>query len=441
MHDADRNIVLVTVDSLRADYCSFLGSNAPETPHLDALASEGVVFENAIAPGPRTPISVPETLTGVPMPTLGDCPDEERARHIADHVAENATLPEQLASRGYTTAAVNANPWTSSWTGFDDEFDTFVDHTDVTEVSPVVQSLLSVLGGTHAGTMALWAGRWFHNSQFFSQWPTLYDDVKRLVDTLPEPYFLWVFLMDTHNPYVVPREYREESSTLGMYYSLLRSNRALTHSGDSALQEDMPKRIHRGILNAYRDSVRSVDSFVGRLHDDMGEEAILAVHSDHGEAFGDHGTYGHHQVLYEENIRVPLIVADGGEESGLRVTDPISLRSLTPMLSARGHGEPIDGRWVEELVTSRTQDGRAIAVRGANKKYVEDDETERFYDLREDSGERRGLSGDDIDDARRYRAKARSFKQTVPEKPSPTVKHSRGISESRVKLLEELGYR
>jgi len=441
MSNADPNIILVTVDSLRGDHCSFLTSNAPDAPNLDALASEGVVFENAIAPGPRTPISMPETLTGALMPALGDCPDEERAHHIADHVTEHTTLPEELASRDYTTAAVNANPWTSSWTGFDDLFDTFVDHTDVTEVSPVVQSLLSVLGGTHAGTMALWASRWFHHRQFFSQWPTLYGDVERLVDTLPEPYFLWIFLMDTHNPYVVPREYREESSTFGMYYNLLRSNSVLTHSGDSALQENMSKRVHRGVLKAYRDSVRSVDSFFGRLHDDIDEEAILAVHSDHGEAFGDHGTYGHHQVLYEENIRVPLVVAGGGEKSGSRVTDPISLRSLTPMLSAVGDGEPIDGRWSEELVTSRTLDGRATAVRGVNKKYVKDDETECFYNLREDPGERRGLSDEEVDDARRYRAKARSFKEAIPEKPPPTVKQSQGLSKSRVKLLEELGYR
>ena len=464
MAETDPNVVLVTADSLRADHCGHLGCDRSLTPAIDALAADGVAFERAVAPGPRTPISVPESMTGSPMATIRDCSDEERGGHIAAHVAANETLPERLSARGYATAAVNANPWTSSWTGFDDCFDEFVDESDVQSRSPAVRSVLSVAGGTELGTLALWGARWVHRSQFFSQWPALYGSVERLIESLPEPYFLWVFLMDTHSPYIAPRRFREESSTLGLYTSLLRGNRPFTAAtGDSTLRPSMPRSVHVGLSKAYRDAVRSVDGFVERLRADLDEDALLAVHADHGEAFGEHGSYGHQQALYEENLRVPLVVSGPGVPAGERVADPFSLRSLTSMLLDAADGGLRPDDWTDEFVVSRTQDGRRIAVTDGDVKYALEDETERVHDLDADPLERRNLlettpgradeepsiddesdeSGDDgaIVGADRFRAVREAFEAEVPRSAYAGDRPERQLSQSRADLLKQLGYR
>lgn len=128
-----RNIVLVTVDSLRADHCEFMGYEKDTTPTLDAMAEEGVAFENAIAPGPKTPEAMPAIFTGCHPPLRTENtsePTDERKARIRDHMRIRSTIPKRLQERGYTTIGFTPNPYTSRHYNFDKGFDHFEDFLD-----------------------------------------------------------------------------------------------------------------------------------------------------------------------------------------------------------------------------------------------------------------------------------------------------------------------
>lgn len=393
-----RNIVLVTVDSLRADHCGFLDDSPTLdgvretgeslTPTLDGLTDESVVFETAIAPGPRTPSSVPVVFTGehVGREEKGVYRNWEEKRkrwrdrreRIRRHLARHRTLTERLAERGYATAAVTANPWTATDTGFDRGFDHFY-----------------AVGNDDSPS---WFGRLFEratgtDTDWLLRWPAFYDAVLERQRALTEPYFLWMFLLDPHQPYLAPRRYRAENSAPAMYYANLRYNRF--HGYMDVLPAHLDTRLRR----AYRDTVRSVDGFVERLLGDVGaDDPVLVVHADHGEAFYEHGTYGHRQQLYEENIHVPLLVHNAGRTG--RVSDPVALRHLPRVLDSITGSTFDPEKFTSPFVVSRTEEDERVSVRGAAWKYVcggDDWEYvrggtgEALYHLQSDPGERTNL--------------------------------------------------
>ena len=140
-----QNIVLVTVDSLRADHCSFAGYDRETTPALDEMAADGLVFENAIAPGAITPESLPAIFTGRYPATPSD--DGGRIAttrgQIRRHMQVCDTLPERLSRLGYTTGAFTPNPWTSRYFGFDQGFDRFEDFMDADISSSIWERMLA----------------------------------------------------------------------------------------------------------------------------------------------------------------------------------------------------------------------------------------------------------------------------------------------------------
>jgi len=375
------DIVLVTIDSLRADHCGWHDGGAELTPFLDELAAESLTYTAAIAPGPRTFSSVPVTLTGDPLaaapgPITGD---DDRIARMKAHMTSHTALAERVRDEGYTTVAFTANPWTSADVAFDRGFDRF------TEVGREGGEIHDLLGDTPLGEPARLFDHWLHKDRWFSQWRTFYDDIVATVEGIDGPVFAWVFLLDTHNPYLVPRADRYESSTLGMYAALYRANELLGQAdGKSGLGTEIDDRTLDRLRAAYRDSVRSVDTFVERLVTDLGDPVVV-FHSDHGEAFGEHGTFGHQSAVYEENIHVPLLVHGVGEGT---VTDPVSLRSVPELvLPAARRGSVDPDAVTTDYAVARTLDDSAVGLRGRRWKYVRTADGDRLFDLVEDPGE------------------------------------------------------
>lgn len=383
------NIVLVTVDSLRADHCGFLNNECGLTPALDSLANEGVVFENAVSPGPRTPSSMPTIFTGQFLYSQGYRTEQwqKRRLRIIDHLARFTTIAERMHSRGYTTYGFNTNPWTTADTGFNIGFDRFADIGfdedigDVTDFSIIrfIDQFLDATGNEHLF-------RWDNKKYWFAHWTQFYD---RIIDTLREvnePYFTWIFLTDSHLPYIVPNQFREESSALEMYYSAFRQNR---HSGD----DDYPPHVVTLLRRAYRDTIRSVDGFFNRLKSDISnEDTRIIVHADHGEAFGEHGTYGHQRSFYEENINVPFLLANTVRTE--RVSDLVTLRSLPAVIERVADKRRADsfGDLAVEMATSTTENRGSHAVLQGDWKYV--DNGQKLYNLAWDPKERTNLATD-----------------------------------------------
>lgn len=314
------NVILVTVDSLRADYCGHHGGRESTTPTLDQLAREGVVFERAIAPGPRTPDSVPAIFTGT-SPKMGDRTLEQERELIRKHLLTHQTIPERLEKHGYETAALTPNPYASRYFGYDQLFHHFEDFMDEDRSKRIFERTLEEGSTVDAAARLLLCG--LQRESVFKPWEAYYDELIQLTCRLDEPYFIWVFPMDCHMPYLAGSASRTQF-WWESYYANLR-----WYWNDKT--ERFRDSTHERLETAYRDSVRHVDKFLMQLLRDV-EDTRLVVTADHGEAFYEHGIYGHPpDHFYEENLHVPLVVHDGIHQD--TVKEVVSLRKLPELLS------------------------------------------------------------------------------------------------------------
>ncbi|WP_157744140.1 sulfatase [Halopenitus persicus] len=394
MSTASPNIVLVSIDSLRADHCGFLGDDRGLTPTMDALAEEGVAYEHAVAPGPQTFSSMPAVFTGRPRTptTLERYPQdshwERRLAAIDEHLGRYALLSERLRERGYDTAGVTPNPWTSTASGFDRGFDRFLDCSGA-EPGSWPRTIAEHVPGidTDARPVELVLNM-LSGSEFFAQWEALYGDIQRTRERLSEPYFLWVFILDTHFPFLPGRAHRREQSLLGAYYSAYRSSDPMRGNGGS-----MSDRVRRSVERSYRDTVRASDAFIDRLQSDLvADDPVLMVHADHGESFGDHGEYGHHhRRVYQENVHVPYFVHNAGVSGD--VDAPTSLTTIydTALRIARdGTFDPTPDATPYAIATSESGTNRSVS--GRRYKLVEHGDDRFLFDLDRDPDELTDLS-------------------------------------------------
>ena len=371
------NIVLVTVDSLRADRCGYIEPESDHTPNLDSLAESGLDFQNAVSPGPRTPDTLPALFTGRYPVTGPDTAIGDEQEVIGGHLKRYETIAERLSRHGYETAAFTPNPYTSRYFGYDRGFDHFRDFIDDDRSSGLFERILDGGSTTTVALRLLLSA--LQRENVFRSWESYVEDIESWVKQASEPYFLWVFLMDCHVPYLASRSNRTQN-VFDMLYGNVR-----WYWNDK--EERFSDRDHERLVRAYDDSVRHVDEFVGRI-DDAVPDARLVVTADHGETFFEHGRYGHPpNWLYEENVHVPLVLSDGDHDG--TIERPVSITDIGEYLAP--DGVP-DQHPTSEVVYSQSLPGDRFAVRGRNWKYiasVADGEivSEELYDLEVDAGE------------------------------------------------------
>lgn len=350
-----RDVVLVTVDSLRADRCGFMGSTAGLTPTMDRLAENGLLFENAISPAGSTRGSSTSFLTGqypISRPTAST-----RTDAIRQHVRSRETLAETFSRMGYKTGAFTANPWTSRFFGFDAGFDHFEDFIDDDMSDEAIET------GERAGGAAELVEQlrnWWDGQDMFLTWESFYDKIELWLNTVESPYFLWIFLVDVHMPYLPPKEYKSQS-TLGAYAA-----NSWLFADTPSLPLGLDSELHDRLVTAYDDTVRYTDAFVERLMNDVGDDPLVCIHADHGELLGEGGQYGHGD-LHESVVHVPMLVANHPQQ---RVSTPFSLRELPDLLTGLAHGESMDSFDDNAVVTARNNGGMRV-VRGESWRYAE----------------------------------------------------------------------
>ena len=391
-----QNFVFITVDSLRADYCGVYGHDEELTPTLDDMAERGILFEQAIAPGPRTPDSVPSFFTGIDPPRSGDRIGDERDL-IRNHVRAHETIPELFSQRGYTTAGFTPNPYTSRYFGYDSLFDHFEDFMSEDRSRRLFEHLLEG-GSTPAVALRLLLSS-VQRENVFKPWEAYYEDILRWIGSAEDPYFLWIFLMDCHIPYLSrgPRT----QNRLKTYYANLRWywNDKSTHFGTPT---------HQQLVTAYADSIRYVDAFLDRIRRDV-TDATFVITADHGEAFFDHGAYGHQpDHFYEENLHVPLVIENGKTTD--TISAPVSLRQLPTILlntASRSVTSP--------FATASSLGSTRRAVRGRNWRYsepgVDVDEEIECIQSDSDSDEQLATTGRQITAHRQSSARERALIQ------------------------------
>jgi len=344
--DERPNIVLVTIDSLRADYCGYISEVRDVTPSLTELAAGGLAFERAIAPGPSTPESMPAIFTGTYPIGEDDGRLATRRDRIRQHMSARETLAEALSRLGYTTAAFTPNPFTSRHFGFDQGFDRFQDFMgDYHRRGGLYDRLFEgFLRDSSVSSFGRVLVNFWQHEEVFKSWERYYENVFEWVNQTDGPYFLWVFLMDAHNPYMANAEYRSQPRWKQFHANL--------EFWRESHETPFDPIVHDRLVTAYEDAVRYADAFIDRLQSDLGGDPIIAVHGDHGEAFGEHGSYGHEPYLYDENVHVPLVV--GNVDSG-RVTTPYSLRHLPRLLTGIATGSHVpEEEWYAVAKSDRT---------------------------------------------------------------------------------------
>lgn len=382
-----RNVVMVSIDSLRADHCGFMGCERETTPTIDGLAEEGVVFENAIAPAPSTPGSMSATHTGKFLKPYSDGDDPvivNRRQNISRHISENETIAERLSGHGYTTIGFSPNPFTSRYFGFDKGFDQYTDFLE-SDSRPFADTYDRIfqrfISGNTKLTPVRLALNWLEGEEIFKSWEEYYEDILAAVDDASEPYFLWVFLLDTHLPYFVDNSRRTDASWLDMWRYNLRLYRNDPTFSPDELEE---------LVSLYDATIRRVDDFVDRLTDDLRDtDPVYLIHSDHGEAFGEHGNFGHDPYTYEENIHVPYIIANA-DETGTR-SGPTSLRRVAAHASYYAGLDEFDAPGsADGADTLSNPFGVRSAIRTKDWKYIwepDSDTGQEVYALAEDPEE------------------------------------------------------
>jgi arylsulfatase A-like enzyme len=308
------SILLVTLDTTRADHLGCYGSEAATSPHLDALAAESVRYTRALSTSSWTLPAHASILTGkftrshgaradaagpIRLSSAIEGPRSWRRVRARGLSPRERTLPVVLAEHGYATAAVVAGPWLKRVMGVDLGFQSYDD------------SGITSMNGRLAEDVTDAALRWLRQR--------------------PEaPFFLFLNYFDPHDPYKPPREF-------------LRGKAPRRGKLDA---ETYRRRLTRW---AYQGEIRYMDHHLGRLLGGLRslgvyDDTWIIVTSDHGELLGEHGIYGHGTTLHEPLLEIPLILKYPGSRTAPDTREEqVQLVDLLPtILNALGLAIPPD---------------------------------------------------------------------------------------------------
>lgn len=337
------NVVVVVIDTLRADRLGCYG-HAPEgfrvSPHLDALAEQGVVFDNALAQAPWTRPSTASLFSSL-------YPASHRIVTPYDPLgAEIPTLAKMFDRRGYVTAAFSANPQVSPSFGFHHGFHHF-------------WSATAKLRSHSAGARLV--DRWGRKLGLIAQEEKLRrgvpnataDDVNEAVLAWAEqaepdaPTFLYVHYLDPHDPYAAPEDLLRMTAGPDVDEEPLYASQELPpYPLEGSTLVDLGAEEMRELQRRYDTEIRFVDDRLQRMLDDLrarglyGDGDWLVITSDHGEEFHEHEQWQHGRSLFEEMVHVPLIVLGPDAPAGMRVAEPVGLVDVLPTLAAATGGPP-----------------------------------------------------------------------------------------------------
>jgi arylsulfatase A-like enzyme len=318
-----KNVLLITLDTTRADYIGCYGAGAGATPNLDALAKEGTRFDLAMATASVTPVAHAAILTGLDN-------SEHGLRVLYAHGGYRLpkgvpTLATVLKERGFRTLAVHSAFPVAAFFGFKKGFDVF-------------ESLEAEMRvGVKSPNQASW-----DVTRFQRRSDETTAIVERHLGAASEPFFLWIHYWDPHDwvrlppDEYLPPEQRDASG------NPVRPNKEL-----------------------YAAEIRYMDSQLGRLFDALRkkgvwDDTLVVVIADHGQGLFDHG-WAAHRLLYQEQIRVPLIVRVPGATQAPAVSELVrSIDVMPTVLDYLGVAppKPVTGRSLRPLIDGRPDEPR-----------------------------------------------------------------------------------
>ncbi len=393
------SVLLITLDTTRADHCSAYGYARPTTPRLDALARSGARFEAAYAPTASTGPSHSSMFTGL-LPLWHGVMKNGQVLP-----PERTTLAERLHAAGYRTAAVVSSFAVDHRFGLDQGFDSYDDrfsgqgatvHQETWEHNVVGKPFDRRADETRGRAV-----EWLRSQGYL--------EPRQKRDEGP-PFFLWVHFFDPHSPYDPPPAHAALFPPLG--------------------PGDVETRVA-----AYDAEIHFADEEMGRLLDALDaagrlDRTLVVVAGDHGEGLMQHGHMEHGIFIYEEAVRVPLVVRGAaGRPLASTISSPVELVDLTPTIldlaGLSAPAGPLQGRSLAGVLRDQApaDPGREIflqrrryddrlpggvmvkgdkyGLRAGRWKYIEarDEGTYELFDLAADPQESRNLRASSPDQA------------------------------------------
>ena len=339
------NVLVIVVDTLRADHLSTYGYSRPTSPHLTQFAAQGTLFEDAIAPSSWTLPVHASLLTGL---------------YPHDHHVDNdgallgwdyPVVGDEFMERGYRTAAFSANTllfcrrrgFGRGFIHFEDDFQSLGSTFAQTFYGDLIKHLLfrvelkrDLFGRRNAAQINQHALGW--------------------IDRGRQPFFVFLNYLDVHDPYRPPEPYLHR-------YTKMR------HPGSRASEhwdwfEHLTPQQRQGVVDAYDGAINYVDDQIQQLMQQLRQRGLdrntlVVITSDHGESFGEHGLMTHGNALYRELIHVPLIFWEPGKlPAGEKIAVPVSLTSL-PATLLEMVGQPSHPHFPQASLASLSSGARA----------------------------------------------------------------------------------
>jgi arylsulfatase A-like enzyme/Tfp pilus assembly protein PilF len=400
MDKSELNIVVIVIDTLRADHLGCYGFKEIETPNIDAIAQEGVRFDQVVS-------SIPLTLPSHCSIFTGTYPLFHQIRDNGGYYLDDSytTLAEILQAKGYKTAAfISAYVLDSKW-GLDQGFDYYFDEFDLTKYKRVSLSNVQRPGGEVQHEALKWLG-----------------------ENKEERFFAWIHYYDPHSPYTPPSPFREE----------------------------YPGRPYDGEI-AY------VDFLIGKLENYLEEEGLLEntlliITSDHGEGLGEHKEILHGNFIYDTTVRVPLIirfprksVSNKAIKAQVRLIDimptildyigiesPEEVQGTSILSLVKNDGEDLAG--YSETYYPRIHFGwsELISIRKNGYKYIDAPKPE-LYDLRVDPGEMNNLYQEKKEVAEQFKSELNQIIQKYANREDKKTARAQ-LDQETVRKLRTLGY-
>lgn len=326
-----RNVLLLTVDSMRADEVS---RPHVDLPALESLIDSGVSFERAFATGPGTTPSFPALLTGTMPLSYGG---------LGPLTADRPRVSSHFRDAGLTTGGFQSNPFLSRHFDYDVGFDTYEDYQNplmgvATKVFPRgIELNGAALGWLDRHLHITDAIKWVYQTVRSKPRPyvsaeIISDDIIEWFGQTDEPFFGWAHYMDVHQPCYPPKTYREQFDVGSVSQSTASDLYSRSISDPDSLSQ-REKEIHRSLVDA---ALAYTDHQIGRILNALREQGLfddtlVVFTSDHGHLYGDHSRFGKPEMLYDELLNVPLVVVNGPDHIRDAREDLVSLLDVPPL--------------------------------------------------------------------------------------------------------------
>lgn len=436
--ETDRNVILIVIDALRSDHLGCYGYHRQTSPNLDALAGEGAVFETCYAQSSWTLPSVASILTSL-YPTM-----HGTTLHGDKLPDEVTTIAEILKEEGYITYGYVANPNIKSIFNFNQGFDFFDDYLMRDRMYYAALRCLPY----YRDNLRAWTGRSFT----FSDRDNIKLANERIVPWLKryshENFFMYIHYMDPHRPYSPPKRYR----TMYPY-----------------VENDIVSKY----ISLYDGEIRFADEYMNKLLDTLKllgiyDKTLIVITSDHGEAFGEHGDFEHGKTIYQEQLKVPLIMKFTGsippgkvvkqavrlidvvptilDVLGVTNSDKMEGSSLLPLIEGDSNTDSREDIFVEENLSNKSiLDGvishnrlKYVNTKKSEVRDIAELGSEELYDLETDPGEFYNLIKQKPESLKLLRRRLAAFKEHCEERAIVAPKTK--LDSETIRQLKSLGY-